>query len=57
MVSQDKLIKDGIRYTDKLFDEISRRLEKGVLDSDTLEEFLRKTKEYTTNNPLVSIEQ
>lgn len=54
MVSQDKLIKDGIRYTDKLFDEISRRLEKGVLDSDTLEEFLRKTKEYTTNNPLVS---
>ena len=54
MVSQDKLIKNGIRYTDKLFDEISRRLEKGVLDSDTLEEFLRKTKEYTTNNPLVS---
>lgn len=54
MVSQDKLIKEGIQYTDKLFDEIIKRLEKGVLDSDTLEEFLRKTKEYTTNNPLVS---
>ena len=56
MVSQDKLIKEGLRYTDKLFDEIIKRLEKGVLDSDTLEEFLRKTKDYTTNNPLVSTE-
>lgn len=56
MVSQDKLIKEGIKYTDKLFDEISKRLEKGVLTSDTLEEFLRKTKAYTSNNPLVTTE-
>ena len=56
MVSQDKLIKEGIQYTDKLFDEISKRLEKGVLSSDTLEAFLQKTKAYTTNNPLVTTE-
>lgn len=54
MVSKDKLIKTGIKYTDELFDEIIRRLEKGVLDNDTLESFLEATKEYTTNNPLVS---
>ena len=54
MVSKDKLIKTGIKYTDELFDEIIRRLEKGVLDNDTLEAFLEATKEYTTNNPLQS---
>lgn len=53
MVSQDKLIKEGIRYTDALFDEISKRLEKGILTSDTLESFLNKTKDYTSSNPLV----
>lgn len=54
MPSQDKLIKQGIKYTDSLFNEISKRLEKGVLTSDTLEAFLDKTKEYTTNNPMVT---
>lgn len=54
MPSQDKLIKQGIKYTDKLFAEISKRLEAGVMSSDTLEAFLEKTKEYTTANPLVS---
>ncbi len=54
MPSQDKLIKQGIKYTDKLFDEISKRLEQGVLSSDTLEAFLDKTKEYTAKNPLIS---
>jgi len=52
MVSQDKLIKMGITYTDKLFEEIIRRLEQGIRASDTLEEFLAKTSEYTTSNPL-----
>ena len=42
MPSQNKLIKQGIKYTDSIFDEISRRLEAGVKDSDTLEEFLVK---------------
>lgn len=57
MPSQDKLIKQGIKYTDKLFDEIIGRLEQGVRQCDTLEEFLSKYKEYTDgkgeNNPLV----
>jgi len=54
MVSRSKLIKQGIQYTDALFDELIRRLEQGVLDNDTLEAFLEATKEYTTNNPLES---
>ncbi len=54
MVSQDKLIKNGIKYTDALFDEIINRLNQGIRQSDTLEEFLERTTEYTTANPLVS---
>ena len=54
MPSQQKLIKKGINYTDKLFKEITERLSKGILQSDTLEEFLTKTKDYTTSNPLVT---
>jgi hypothetical protein len=54
MVSDEKLIKQGIKYTDALFEELIRRLQKGVLDNDTLEAFLEATKEYTTNNPLTS---
>ena len=54
MVSDEKLIKQGIKYTDQLFKELIRRLQKGVLDNDTLEAFLEATKEYTTNNPLQS---
>ena len=54
MPNSDKLIKQGIKYTDQLFAEINKRLEQGVLSSDTLEAFLEKTKEYTTANPLVS---
>lgn len=54
MVSREKLIKNGINYTDALFDELIRRLEQGVYDNDTLEAFLEATKEYTTNNPLKS---
>ena len=54
MVSDEKLIKQGIRYTDALFKELENRLRQGVINSDTLEAFLEKTKEYTTNNPLVT---
>lgn len=53
MPSKNKLIKQGIKYTDSLFDEISKRLEKGVKASDTLEAFLEKTAGYTSGNPLV----
>ena len=54
MVSQNKLIKTGIRYTDQLFKEINNRLNVAVLESDTLESFLEKTSDYTTANPLVT---
>ena len=54
MPSQDKLIKEGIRYTNSLFEEIKNRVNQGVRSSDTLEEFLIKTKDYTTSNPLVT---
>lgn len=54
MVSQDKLIKQGIQYTDALFEEIINRLNQGLIQTDTLESFLEQTKEYTTANPLVS---
>lgn len=57
MPSQDKLIKQGIRYTDSLFNEISKRIEQGVLSTDTLEAFLDKYhKAYPDNgNPLVTL--
>ena len=54
MVSQDKLIKSGIKYTDALFEEILRRLTQGIRETDTLESFLENTKEYTTANPLIT---
>lgn len=54
MTSQDKLIKDGIKYTDRLFEEIARRINQGIMTSDTLEEFLAKTSEFTSANPLVT---
>lgn len=54
MVSEEKLIKQGIKYTDALFQELERRLRQGILTSDTLEDFLEKTKEFTTANPLNS---
>jgi len=54
MVSQDKLIKSGIKYTDALFLEIINRLTQGVNQSDTLEAFMENTKEYTSANPLAT---
>lgn len=54
MVSQSKLIKNGIQYTDALFEEIINRLQNGVNQADTLEEFLVNNQEYTSANPLVS---
>lgn len=54
MPSQDKLIKQGIQYNDALFKEIIKRLEQGILTTDTLEAFLEATKEFTAKNPLIS---
>ena len=52
MVSQSKLIKNGIKYTDALFGEISKRLADKCLVNDSLESFLEDTQEYTAQNPL-----
>lgn len=54
MVSQNKLIKQGIKYNNALFKELAKRLENGVMTTDSLESFLEKTSQYTTNNPLVT---
>ena len=57
MPSQQKLIKAGIKYTDALFAEISKRLEKGVKASDSLEDFLDKYHKAFPDkgNPLISL--
>ena len=57
MPSQQKLIKQGIKFTDSLFDEISKRLEQGVRSSDTLEAFLVKYNEIfpEKGNPVISL--
>ena len=54
MPSQSKLIKAGIRYSDRLFIEIAKQLSMGVMASDSLESFLEMTRDYTTANPLVT---
>ena len=51
MVKDDKLIRNGIRYTDRLFQTILKRIEPHVYDSETYEEFLEKTAPYTIDNP------
>ena len=53
MVSQDKLIRQGIRYTDRLFEEIKKKVTHDLESSKDLEEFLNRTKDYTLQNPLV----
>ena len=53
MVSDEKLIKQGIRYTDKLFDQIKKRVTRDLENSDSLEAFLERTQDYTTKNILV----
>ena len=57
MPSQNKLIKQGLKYTDSLFDEIDKRLKQGVKASDTLEAFLDKYhKAFPDNdNPLLAL--
>ena len=57
MANQDKLIKQGIKYTDRLFDEISKRLEQTVKTSDTLESFLEKYHKAfpDKDNPLIAL--
>lgn len=55
MAREDVLIKNGIRYTDKLFKTILKRIEPAVYDSETFEEFLEKTAPFTVQNPLLTL--
>lgn len=58
MVSQEKLIKQGIKYTDALFKEIENRINKQVRSTDTLESFLDKYHKAFPehkDNPLIAL--
>lgn len=52
MVSEDKLIKTGIRYTDSLFKEITKRLTHDIDKYDTYEDYLAAHQDYLVSNPL-----
>lgn len=54
MVSEDKLIRQGIRRTDAWFQQFKRRIEHDLSLCDTYEEFVERTKDYTTNNILIN---
>ena len=54
MVSEDKLIQLGIRKTDAWFKQFKNRIEKDLKLCETYEEFVERTKDYTTNNILVN---
>ena len=54
MVSEEKLIKMGIKLTDEWFRKFKKQIERDLQLCDTYEEFIERTKEYTTANILIS---
>jgi len=52
MVSADKLIKVGVKYSDQYFNDLKRIYSNAYRDNDSLEEFLNSTKDYSIGNPL-----
>lgn len=54
MVSEDKLIKQGIRLTDAWFEKFKKQIEHDLSLCETYEEFIERTKEYTTANILIN---
>lgn len=54
MVSEDKLIRQGIRKTDAWFNKFKKQIERDLTLCNTYEEFVERTKGYTTNNILVT---
>ena len=52
MVSADKLIKVGVKYSDQYFNDLKRIYSNAYKDNDSLEEFLNSTKDYSIGNPL-----
>ena len=54
MVSEDKRIRQGIKKTDAWFKQFKRRINHDLSLCNTYEEFVERTKDYTTNNILVN---
>ena len=54
MVSEDKIIRQGIRQTDAWFNQFKKRIVKDLSLCNTYQEFLERTDEYTTGNILVN---
>lgn len=54
MVSEEKLIRQGIRLTDEWFRKFKKQIEHDLELCETYEEFIERTKEYTTNNILIN---
>ena len=54
MVSEDKLIKQGIQKTDTWFRRFKKQIEHDLRICDTYEEFVERTQAYTTNNILIN---
>lgn len=52
MVSTDKLIKVGVRYSDKYFETLKNIYNNAYRNNDSLEDFLNETKDYSIGNPL-----
>ena len=54
MVSENKLIKQGIRKTDTWFQQFKKRVAHDLSLCNTYEEFVERTQDYTTNNILIN---
>ena len=54
MVSEDKLIRQGIRKTDIWFKQFKKQVTHDLSLCKTYEEFVERTKDYTTNNILIN---
>lgn len=52
MVSTDKLIKVGVKYSDKYFEILKNIYINAYWNNDSLEDFLNETKDYSIGNPL-----
>ena len=54
MVSEDKLIKQGIRKTDTWFKQFKKRIANDLKLCNDYQEFVERTQDYTTNNILLT---
>ena len=52
MVSADKLIKVGVKYSDQYFNDLKSIYSNAYRNNDDLEGFLNETKDYSIGNPL-----